>query len=344
MAVPQTHERLHRLEQLTLAGLRALDRDRTIVMLPVGMIEVHGDHLPLGTDTYAVNALALAAAAWLLEGDASLHVLLLPTIPYGTDPIDRRRPELFRRAGSLWIGRETLKAIVRDITDKLVGYGFRRIFPVGFHGGPDQSRVLDEICAEMRARHAGLVMYEPVGYVMAGAAIDVDPGLATLLGRPLSPEEQVMLKGSIHGSMFETSMMLHLAPKLVDPGYRHLRTVEWGQLYQDDNWPGYVGAGPAHANAEIGAAVIRWRGVRAAALIKAAVGGDDLTQLPRHPTPADEARSIEPHMDIDHAVAASPQTGGNDDPTPSSASLKTGELPLTGSSPDEETRPGGDAG
>ncbi len=282
-----THARLHRLEEIPLKTLRALDRERSVALLPIGMLEVHGDHLPLGTDTYAVEALALAAAAWLLEHDPALHVVLLPTIPYGTDPVDRRRPDLFEHAGSVWVSRETLKSLVGDVVSNLVRYGFRYVFPIGFHGGPDQSRVLAEVCAEMRARHAGLVMFEPVGYVMAGAELDVTPGLATLLGRPLTAQEQVMLQGSIHASMFETSMMLHLQPRLVDPSYKSLRTIEWNQLYNMPEWPGYVGAAPAHADPDIGAAVIRWRGVRAAALIRRAMAGEDISLLPRHPTLAE---------------------------------------------------------
>jgi creatinine amidohydrolase len=277
------YTRLHRLEELTLRDLRLLDRSRTVVLLPVGMLEEHGEHLPLGTDTYAVDALTLAAAAWLLDGDRSLNVLLMPTLPYSTDPIDLRRPELFTAAGSVWIGEETLRRIVTDLAERMIGYGFRLFFPVGFHSGPTQSRVLDEVCAALRSAHPGVVMFEPLGHVLAGAELDVKPGLATLLGRPLTVSEEVVLKGSIHASMFETSMVLHLRPDLVDPSYKSLRSLEWRAMYLMPDWPGYVGAGPAHANADIGAAVLRWRGVRAAALIRRALDGEDISLLPRHP-------------------------------------------------------------
>lgn len=279
-----THQRLHRLDSISLAGLRALDRARTVVMLPVGMQEIHGEHLPLGTDTFAVDAVATAAAAWLLDDDANRHVLMLPTIPYGTDPIDQRRPELFKAAGSVWISKGTLKAIVRDVVENVIRYGFRHVFPVGFHGGIDQSRLLAEVCEDLRNQNPGLVMYEPMGYVLAGAELQASPGLATLLGRPLTPAEDVVLRGSIHASMFETSMMLNLRPDLVDPAYKKLRTIEWHRLFKMEDWPGYVGAGPAHANAEIGGAVVRWRGVRVGALIKRAIGGEDIGKLERHPT------------------------------------------------------------
>jgi creatinine amidohydrolase len=283
MASYMVHTRLRRLANLSLKDFRALDRSGTVVLLPVGMLEEHADHLPLGTDSFAVEAVTTAAAAWLLEGDTRLQVLLLPTVPYGTDPVDLRRPELFAHSGSVWLSRETFKSVIADLLGHMIRYGFRWIFPVGFHGGKDQSIVLEEVCTEMRARHPGLVMYEPMGYVKEGAEEDMIPGLATLLGRPLNPEEEVALKGSIHASMFETSMMLHLRPELVNPIYKTLRSIEWNQLYQMPDWPGYVGAGPAHANADIGAAVLRWWGVRIGELIRRAMDGEDIARLPRHP-------------------------------------------------------------
>lgn len=277
------HPRFHRMDQLTRKQLAALDKNQTVTLLPVGMIEIHGDHLPLGTDNFSVEALTLSVAAWLLDTQPDLHVMLLPTLNYGTAPVDERRPDLFADGGSLWISRGTLKAIIRELSDHLITYGFRAIFPLSWHGGPDQSRALREICAEFRAHHDALVMYEPMGYVLAGAELQAQPGLATLLGRPLTTQEEVALQSSIHASMFETSVMLHLIPELVSPRYRELRTIEWQQMYQMTNWPGYVGAAPAHANPDIGAAMMRWRGIRAGHLIARALNGEELDELPRHP-------------------------------------------------------------
>jgi creatinine amidohydrolase len=302
---PTSHARFHRLNEITLGELRALDRSRTAAILPVGMVEQHAEHLPLGTDNFAVDGLTLALVAWLLENDPGLHILLLPTIPFGTDPIDLRRRELFESAGSIWLSAGTLRAVVEEVVGHLIRYGFRHIFPVGFHGGPQQSQMLESLCADLRAQHAGLVMYEPTGYVMAGGEAEMIPGLETLLGRPLTPAEQVALKGSIHASMFETSMMLSLRPDLVKPTYKNLRTIEWNQLYTMESWPGYVGAGPAHADAELGGAALRWRGVRAGALVLRAIRGEDLSKLTRHPVWEDEGDfpDVMPVVDKPHVDA-----------------------------------------
>ncbi|MGF1503817.1 MAG: creatininase family protein [Anaerolineae bacterium] len=305
--------RLHRLAEITLKKLRELDRSRTIVLLPIGMIEAHGEHLPLGTDSIAVEALTSAACAWLLDTDPDMHIVLMPTIPYGSDPIDLRRPDQFNKAGSVWIGADTLKAIITDLVGHMVRYGFTYIFPIGFHGGGLHNIALGDVCAELRTQYPNVVIDEPVGYVLAGGGREVMPGLSTLLGRTLTVQERVALQGSVHASMFETSMMLSLRPQLVDPDYLYLRSIEWRDVYKLEQWPGYIGSGPRHASPEVGAAVLRWRGVRAGALIYRAVKGEDLTHLPRHPAwEPDQLKEIpederEPHKETTPELFLSPE-------------------------------------
>ena len=40
--------------ELTWQDIDALDRDRTLFLLTVGMLEEHGPHLPIGADTFGV--------------------------------------------------------------------------------------------------------------------------------------------------------------------------------------------------------------------------------------------------------------------------------------------------
>jgi creatinine amidohydrolase/Fe(II)-dependent formamide hydrolase-like protein len=94
MIMTMTHSRLHRLNDLNLKQLRALDRQRTVVLVPIGMVEEHGEHLPLGTDNFAVEALVVAAASWLLEHDKKLQLLMPSTVRDRS--WDTRRSDLFR--------------------------------------------------------------------------------------------------------------------------------------------------------------------------------------------------------------------------------------------------------
>ncbi|RLE97668.1 MAG: creatininase family protein, partial [Thermoprotei archaeon] len=49
-------------EELTSTDLENINKETTVVILPVGSIEVHGPHLPLGTDTFIIYYVALKAA------------------------------------------------------------------------------------------------------------------------------------------------------------------------------------------------------------------------------------------------------------------------------------------
>jgi len=68
------------LADMTWEEVDTLDRRRTVAILPVGAIEAHGPHLPLGTDGIIAEAMAHAGAARLHA--RGYHVLILPRIDY----------------------------------------------------------------------------------------------------------------------------------------------------------------------------------------------------------------------------------------------------------------------
>ena len=75
---------IRELAELTWEDVRDLDRSRTVALLPVGAVEAHGPHLPLGTDGLIAVAMARAAAA-RLEG-RGIAALLLPPLEYSAAP------------------------------------------------------------------------------------------------------------------------------------------------------------------------------------------------------------------------------------------------------------------
>lgn len=46
--------KVYKLEELRWPQIDSLDRERTMFILPTGVIEQHGPHLPVGSDTYGV--------------------------------------------------------------------------------------------------------------------------------------------------------------------------------------------------------------------------------------------------------------------------------------------------
>ena len=92
-----------RWEELTSPQIGALDRDKTVVILPIGSVEQHGNHMPVGTDTLLAQAVSLAAAE-KLDG-----VVVMPPPWYGFSAHHMRFP------GSVTLRAETLIAVCEDI-------------------------------------------------------------------------------------------------------------------------------------------------------------------------------------------------------------------------------------
>lgn len=71
------------LEKLSWPQIAALDRSRTLFVLPVGMVEQHGPHLPVGADTLAVLHEANPIAQRVSRASDAWNVVMMPVIPYG---------------------------------------------------------------------------------------------------------------------------------------------------------------------------------------------------------------------------------------------------------------------
>src|SRR5699024_8282891 len=110
-------------EEMTSPEIGALDRETTVVILPIGSVEQHGNHMPVGTDTILSHTVSLAAAGQ--AGDA----VVLPPPWYGFSAHHMRFP------GSVALRIETLLALAGDIVDSVIAHGFKRILVVNGHGG-----------------------------------------------------------------------------------------------------------------------------------------------------------------------------------------------------------------
>ena len=69
---------------LTAPDVDALSRDRTLFLLSVGMLEVHGPHLPFATDTIEVENEARGVAEILSRALPGWNVVVMPTVNYGS--------------------------------------------------------------------------------------------------------------------------------------------------------------------------------------------------------------------------------------------------------------------
>ena len=181
-----------RIAELTTDSLKALLETRPVVALvPVGSVEPHGPHLPLGTDT-VISEAAILRAAILLENQAGrpLFALLAPAIPYGVTCF----AEGF--AGAISVPAEALVAFARAVVAGYLATGFSHVCLVNNHLEPAHD-------AAVRAAVSGFP---------AGRASVACP-LSRRWGRTLSPEFK---SGACHAGRYETSLVLAAAPATVD--------------------------------------------------------------------------------------------------------------------------------
>ena len=92
------------------------------VLIPVGSLENHGLHLPLGTDFLIPDEIARRI------GEKS-NLLIAPTVNHGATD------DLCGFAGTVSIGTEGLIDLLKRICDGLYRYGFRHFLILNGHGG-----------------------------------------------------------------------------------------------------------------------------------------------------------------------------------------------------------------
>ena len=114
-----------------------------VAVLPLGATEPHNLHLPYGTDTLEGNIVGekICEAAWNRGG----KVVLLPTIPYGTENNMHRFPLAMN------IDPETLFQIIRDLIASLLNSGIRKIVLLNSHGGNELRPLLRELNGKSEA-------------------------------------------------------------------------------------------------------------------------------------------------------------------------------------------------
>ena len=175
---------VHELAQLTWEEVRDLDREHTLVVLPVGAIEAHGPHLPLDTDVVIATAMARAGAKRL--GARDKVVLILPALAYTAAGFGAA----FH--GTLSISRVTVTALVVDLARSLSEQGFQVLAIANAHLDPEHLTALNEAVKLARADRLLPVVFPDL----------TRKPWALRLGDEFK-------SGACHAGQFETSIVLH---------------------------------------------------------------------------------------------------------------------------------------
>lgn len=209
-----------KLAELNTEQIRALDRDRTIVLIPGGILEEHGPYLPSFTDGYR-NEATTAELARAVASRPGWTALVLPTIPLGVGGANELGGH-FSFPGTYAVRSSTLRAVFVDLASELGEQGFKWIFIVHLHGAPGQHRALDD---------AGDFFHDTYGGRMVHL-YGLTPVLAAGAQR-LEPAEIAENGMDMHSGRTETSDILFIRPDLVSPGFRTAPSLggqNWDEL------------------------------------------------------------------------------------------------------------------
>lgn len=179
-----------------------------VAVLPWGATEAHNYHLPYATDNIECDGVAALAAgrAWA----RGARVVVLPTVPFGVNTTQLDIPL------TLNVSPTTQLALLRDLASALRGQGIRKLVILNGHGGNDFRQMIRELHAELSIFICAVSWYDCV-----------DPRL--YFSQP-----------GDHAGELETSVMMELAPSLVQPlssaGHGSSRPWRIGALREGWAW------------------------------------------------------------------------------------------------------------
>ncbi|WP_333593620.1 creatininase family protein, partial [Anaerospora hongkongensis] len=181
-------------EELTLDDALELAEKRGIIIVPVATTEAHGNHLPLGTDTYTAEWIALE-----ISRKTGLPALVPTPVRAGASPTfhyDRNGDPV---PGTLAVSHSTLHAFLKDIIRGLWTSGFRKVIIIQGHGQePNLQVITQEVATELRRENKS---------VFIAAATYWELAAETLRREVTTP--------FYHSGEEETSNVLFVRPELV---------------------------------------------------------------------------------------------------------------------------------
>ena len=170
------------LDDLSTKEFDKLVDDDTVVILPLGVIEEHGEHLPLNTDSlqgeYIAEELAKKTGA-----------LVAPPIRYGVCNTTKNFP------GTISIEFDTLRSLIQDVLFEFARNGIKNIVIVSGHAGSSHLAAVrlaaKEVVDEEKVKVLALSDYE----------IIYNAGIAE--------------EGEGHSGWIETSRIMAIRPDLI---------------------------------------------------------------------------------------------------------------------------------
>ena len=249
-AVPRN---IHKVEELTAPQLDAFSREKTLFILPVGTLEEHGPHLPIGTDSLLVMFRVSRVSEQASLALPDWNIVLMPPVNYGEGGANEIGG-IHVHPGTYGIRQTTLRSIIADVGGQIAHNRFKWIFVVHGHGGRNHNVAISEACDFVSETYS-VTMLNLTSILWADA--EAQAKADKISGRYYSPAEINSFGLDLHAGVGETSDMLAVRPDLVSPAYKNLPSqsgknmAELRQIASARGWPGYFSS-PARASAVYG--------------------------------------------------------------------------------------------
>ncbi|MGE5216450.1 MAG: creatininase family protein [Chloroflexota bacterium] len=192
---------MHELAKLPFPEVKRLaESGRTLTILPVGVVEEHGAHLPLGMDSFAAEVYAASAAPHLEA--SGYEVVIAPTINYGVARAAIDFP------GTLSLEPETLRSMVVEIGRSLGRHRLNRLVILNGHRDLHHMKALDDAKNNLVEEKIAQVLCVGFARDPEMTAACYREGVRRFYRSPRPDREG-------HGGESETSVALHSFPELV---------------------------------------------------------------------------------------------------------------------------------
>ena len=178
-----------RWDELTASDWpRAIEQSARTCILPIGILEKHGPHVPIGSDLIKVRE-------WAARATQKEYAVVFPDYFYGQINEARQQP------GTFALPERVVWDMIEATCDEIARNGFNKIVIINGHGGnPDFLRYFIQTRLEKRRNYA-VFFFQPSS----------DSAFSTQMAKLHQSDP----KNDAHAGERETSELLYLRPDLV---------------------------------------------------------------------------------------------------------------------------------
>ncbi|MEQ8155572.1 MAG: creatininase family protein [Clostridiaceae bacterium] len=190
---------------MTYTQIEVASKKNIPILFPIAVIEEHGPHMCLGTDTYLTYDFCKKLKKEL--ANYNIDSLIAPPFYWGVNSITNGFP------GSFVVKSETMMTIVLELLENLKAWGFDNIFLFNFHGDYKHIQTIFEVAkkAYNEQNIGAYFVAQDLVFRIAGLS-GKEPNVIEIPTNQQSSSQYI----DIHAGSFETSWMVKNFPDLVD--------------------------------------------------------------------------------------------------------------------------------